>query len=266
MRLHSVMGGIAMAVAFAGVLVPAGGATDGITCASFVSQADAQAVLDADPDDRFGLDPDRNGIACDEAAGLSPSRPTPAPTAAPVRFDDPIAADVDHYWRRAFKKAEREYASLAGFSPLDPLDTSPCGPMPFPSPAFYCSLDQFVYYDDASFADREDGEYGQATWMLMIAHEWGHHAQDALGLLDDYEGDGDPTAYSMAVELQAQCAAGAYVRDALRRKRISQAEVDHAVLVAHTFSGDRVHGTSVLLGDVFERGLAKGLTRCGYPL
>ena len=35
-------------------------------CAAYLYQEDAQAALDADPTDPSGLDPDANGIACDE--------------------------------------------------------------------------------------------------------------------------------------------------------------------------------------------------------
>ena len=34
-------------------------------CLNFSFQEDAQAILDADPDDPNGLDPDLNGVACD---------------------------------------------------------------------------------------------------------------------------------------------------------------------------------------------------------
>jgi LPXTG-motif cell wall-anchored protein len=36
-----------------------------VNCDDFTFQQDAQAVLDADPDDPNGLDEDRNGIACE---------------------------------------------------------------------------------------------------------------------------------------------------------------------------------------------------------
>lgn len=41
------------------------GQGDAFNCADFVSQADAQAVLRADPTDPNELDRDRDGIACE---------------------------------------------------------------------------------------------------------------------------------------------------------------------------------------------------------
>ncbi len=40
-----------------------------LDCADFASQAEAQAVLDADPTDPNGLDADNDGIACETLAG-----------------------------------------------------------------------------------------------------------------------------------------------------------------------------------------------------
>jgi len=43
------------------------GQADRYDCASFQSQAEAQAVLRADPTDPNRLDPDRDGIACESS-------------------------------------------------------------------------------------------------------------------------------------------------------------------------------------------------------
>lgn len=44
-------------------------------CADFGGQEEAQAILDADPSDPIGLDPDADGVACEELAAA----PEPAP-------------------------------------------------------------------------------------------------------------------------------------------------------------------------------------------
>ena len=40
-----------------------------LTCDDFATQADAQQALDADPSDPYGLDPDGNGVACEDLLG-----------------------------------------------------------------------------------------------------------------------------------------------------------------------------------------------------
>jgi hypothetical protein len=44
---------------------PSKPATGDKNCSDFPSQAEAQAALRADPSDPWGLDRDRNGIACE---------------------------------------------------------------------------------------------------------------------------------------------------------------------------------------------------------
>lgn len=57
---------IPLAIAAFAVGSSASAQTDPVNCGSFDSQAEAQAVLDADPVDEHGLDPDGNGIACED--------------------------------------------------------------------------------------------------------------------------------------------------------------------------------------------------------
>ena len=56
--------------------------TPAVTCADFKTQEEAQAAFDKDPEGLADLDPDGNGIACEE---LLESEPTaePAATAEP---------------------------------------------------------------------------------------------------------------------------------------------------------------------------------------
>lgn len=84
-----------------------------LTCSAFASQAEAQLVLDADPADRHGLDPDLDGIACETpiVAPASPVPDQPAP-ASPVAADaGDVVADGgdagDNEDARATRRAER---------------------------------------------------------------------------------------------------------------------------------------------------------------
>ena len=70
--MPSVLGKIAMAFLLAcglafGVLAeaPVGAQEDVGNCGAYATQEEAQAVLDADPSDPEGLDPDGNGVACE---------------------------------------------------------------------------------------------------------------------------------------------------------------------------------------------------------
>jgi hypothetical protein len=79
MRLRT---SVAVAVVFAAVSVPMTGtalAAD-VDCADFPTQAQAQAVLVADPSDPNGLDGNHNGTACEDHA--FPGAPAAVPQVA----------------------------------------------------------------------------------------------------------------------------------------------------------------------------------------
>lgn len=56
---------------------PAQGQDLNFSCFNFGVQEDAQVLLDGDPTDPMGLDPDGNGIACEDLPNRSATPPTP---------------------------------------------------------------------------------------------------------------------------------------------------------------------------------------------
>ena len=55
-------------------------AQEAVSCDDFDYQEEAQAVLDADPGDEHGLDPDGNGIACEELPSSADGTADPTST------------------------------------------------------------------------------------------------------------------------------------------------------------------------------------------
>src|SRR5918994_4322235 len=77
---------------FCSLLLPGAAlAQDLYDCASFGSQAAAQAELERDPSDPSNLDADDDGIACEDDDGTSSgtSSPTPAATSSPSPTSSP---------------------------------------------------------------------------------------------------------------------------------------------------------------------------------
>src|SRR5512134_1747376 len=62
---------------------------DSITCDDFNRQEAAQALLDADDAYAAALDPDGNGVACDDEGEESEATATPEPTAEPTEEPTP---------------------------------------------------------------------------------------------------------------------------------------------------------------------------------
>ncbi|MFI7543334.1 neutral zinc metallopeptidase [Actinoplanes sp. NPDC049599] len=86
---------------------------------------------------------------------------------------------------------------------------------------FYCPADDRVYID-LSFYDvlaKQLGAPGEFAQPYVLAHEYGHHVQDLLGteaaMRREQERDPDAAnALSVKLELQADCYAGAWAKNA----------------------------------------------------
>lgn len=191
-----------------------------------------------------------------------------------TRFPDILHAHVDAYWADRFAEAGRPYRSpggVVGFS--QPIETG-CGIAdPATETAFYCVLDETIYYSDEfrSTIETNIGDYG---WVVVVAHEWGHHAQQLLG--DDatmlpFQSGGSP---SLAIEQQADCLAGAYTEAAEFSGWLETGDVGEAIATTG-LSGDphgttifdpAAHGSGAQRVAAFGEGYERGLSVCGLSL
>jgi len=172
-----------------------------------------------------------------------------------------VRLDVDTFWARAFGGGDVPYAA-PGFVGVDGPVATACGTGE--SLAFYCPLDQTIYYAPAFFADQEQG-IGDFAWVVIVAHEWGHHVQTLLGI--------EPTP-GPGFELQADCAAGAYTRDAATRGLLNDGDITEAV-TSSASAGDPpwlprdqlgAHGTNDDRITAFMAGYLGGFLGCEITL
>ena len=74
--------------------------TSGFTCEDFLTQTAAQHTLEHDPSDPYGLDPDGDGIACEDMLAIGAVEMGRAPDTNPVEeppdaHNDGADAEVD---------------------------------------------------------------------------------------------------------------------------------------------------------------------------
>lgn len=186
----------------------------------------------------------------------------PPPVVSNVSIFDVVITDLNTYWSLAFAASGQPYTppnvvaiETIAYSSCDAID-------PYISPAAYCSLDQTIYFSPSWFSDVEYA-IGDFAWITIMAHEWGHHVQALDGA---YLGVGNQH------ELQADCLAGSYGRDAETRGLLDPGDITEAILISATF-GDPIglpqdspgaHGTNDDRVTAFMRGYLDGFIGCGF--
>jgi predicted metalloprotease len=205
---------------------------------------------------------------------LSQESADTAPVAREVLFPDPLHAHIDIFWEARFQEAGRVYDSPEGVVAFaEPIVTA-CGRAdPVREAAFYCVIDEKIYYS-AEFRTLIENQIGDFAWVIVVAHEWGHHIQAKLGfdlgVVPDRAGEVAPIEF----EQQADCLAGAYAIDAELSGWLDPGDVDEALAITE-ISGDppgtawndpRAHGTGDVRIDAFLTGYNAGIVGCDLDL
>ena len=159
---------------------------------------------------------------------------------------------VNAFWSTELKRYQRQYTPAKTII-YSGATRSACGTASNQVGPFYCPLDKLVYIDASFFQElqqRFGANGGALAKEYVVAHEYGHHIQDILGLLGRAQQDPQgPESGSVRLELMADCLAGMWVKNATQTKDangttylqpITQDDINSALSAASAVGDDRI--------------------------
>ena len=150
---------------------------------------------------------------------------------------------IQKYWTDEFARRGDTYLPAKTVLYTDATQGA-CGLAEAAMGPFYCPEDEKVYLDISFFQDltqRFGAKGGPFAEGYVVAHEYGHHVQNQLGLLSS--GQSQNNTASIRVELQADCLAGVWARHAADTGYLeapTDAEIAQALDAAASVGDDRI--------------------------
>jgi len=196
-----------------------------------------------------------------------------------TQFVATVLAETEDVWNGIMKSQGFDYPepTLVLFSGAV---ASACGNASSASGPFYCPGDQKVYIDLAFFDElaqrfKASGDFAQA---YVLAHEVGHHVQNLIGVLPEFNrmrrsmSQSEQNQMSIRVELQADCFAGIWGHYTAQKGLLERGDLEEALNAAQQIGDDTLqrrtqgyvvpesfnHGTSAQRQTWFARGFETG--------
>ena len=195
---------------------------------------------------------------------------------------------IQAYWQTALPEAFGEQYRPTRTVFFEQAVNTECGAADSGVGPFYCPADSQVYIDLAFYEVLADqlGAEGEFAQPYVLAHEYGHHVQNLLGTnaqvaRQQQRDPGNANELSVRLELQADCFAGAWARnatgtaDARGQKiftSITEQDIAEAIDAAERIGDDAIskradrpvnpeeftHGSSAQRREWFNKGYTSG--------
>jgi predicted metalloprotease len=185
-------------------------------------------------------------------------------------FSTAVLGDTEDVWGSIFKSMGSRY---------DPpklvlyrgATRSACGRANAAVGPFYCPADQDLYLDTSFFNELHTrfGAPGDFAQAYVIAHEVGHHVQNLLGTMRQFDAqmqrsdERSANALSVRLELQADCYAGVWGFYSQKRNIIDAKDIESGLRAAAAVGDDQIQKrtTGHVVPDSFTHGSAEQRAR-----
>lgn len=190
-----------------------------------------------------------------------------------------VVKETEDLWSEVFAASGEDYPEPTVVLFSGGVDTA-CGAADSSTGPFYCPGDEKVYIDLSFYDELRErfGAPGDFAQAYVLAHEVGHHIQNITGVLPAFNqrrrsmSQEEANAYSVRVELQADCYAGVWASYAGQEDLLETGDIDEALNAAEQIGDDTIqkrmqgfavpktfsHGTSAQRKTWFERGYRSG--------
>jgi len=186
----------------------------------------------------------RNSPSYQSPIQRRPSSKTIQPTDVAGNFVSKVLRQNEDRWREIFQQSKQPYQAphLVLFRGRV---QSACGMAQAAMGPFYCPADRKIYLDTSFFGELErrfrgcEGKACQFSQAYVIAHEYGHHVQNLMGILPKVQNmqhgvtKSDANRLQVRVELQADCLAGVWANKQQQKESfLDPGDVDAALKTA----------------------------------
>lgn len=194
-------------------------------------------------------------------------------------FMSVIMGSTEEIWTNIFKSYGKQYP-LPKLNLFSGQVRSACGMATAAAGPFYCPGDSQVYIDLSFYntLSRKFGAKGDFAQAYVLAHEVGHHVQNVIGILPEFNrmrqgmGKIQVNQTSVKVELQADCFAGVWGHFVAQQGWLDRGDLEEALVAANQIGDDSIqkrtqgyvvpeafnHGTSEQRRRWFKRGFDSG--------
>ncbi|HEX4297069.1 MAG TPA: neutral zinc metallopeptidase [Devosia sp.] len=205
----------------------------------------------------FGINPIDLLTGSDTSQSSSASTQTTLPpqnaTEDDLRqFVGVVVKDTETFWTGYFQQHGGTYTDPKVVL-YSGQTQSGCGTADSSAGPFYCPVDQKVYIDLSFYQQLRDqfGAPGDFAQAYVIAHEVGHHVQDLLGILPAFNKarqtltQDQANAYSVKIELQADCFAGMWGQGEFKQGYLDDGDVQEAINAANQIGDDTLSQNTI---------------------